>query len=423
MLILHGPAARVGDPRDFWQTTELDLRNPIGCKTGTACLAAFRSTTQTVYFSAWRAHHNKSAPSVLQLCDHKTGCFCSDRSRNGFSPCKRVPVQSHNSFLNQRSRKVVVRFHRNHFCTVWEPCFLCLFQTSLLLFLFEWRHGNYKCLVCWSQVWRFNAQTFLSLSFWVCSTSLVCKHKLKSSGFNPPVVVISQQIDCPASQSRCSVDSFRHQFPIPTKTDSFLRKTKTARTCDKTTFVVLRLSNICPFLMTNEASTESCGGKSGTLHWEFFDWLKSKKGLLRDFYTRQPDTYCWDLPSLYDSLKGSMSTGRSCSNILDCGTWSTRRARPRGTCRRSRNSSSGRVAETRPHSGPTNPRPAPPSTPSRSAANTKNSASSLCVFQSMTQCCLFSNKTFSDKSKKFWQCQDEQLIMCRSQHNFVSERF
>ncbi len=35
---------------------------------------------------------------------------------------KRVPVQSHNSFLDQRSWKVIVWFHRNHFCAVWEPC-------------------------------------------------------------------------------------------------------------------------------------------------------------------------------------------------------------------------------------------------------------------------------------------------------------
>ncbi len=31
---------------------------------------------------------------------------------------KRVPVKSHNSFLDQRSRKVIVCFHRNHFCTM-----------------------------------------------------------------------------------------------------------------------------------------------------------------------------------------------------------------------------------------------------------------------------------------------------------------
>ncbi len=35
---------------------------------------------------------------------------------------KRVPVQSHNSVLDQKPRKVIVWFHRNHFCTVWEPC-------------------------------------------------------------------------------------------------------------------------------------------------------------------------------------------------------------------------------------------------------------------------------------------------------------
>ncbi len=28
------------------------------------------------------------------------------------------PVQSHNSFLNKRSRKVIARFHRNHSCAV-----------------------------------------------------------------------------------------------------------------------------------------------------------------------------------------------------------------------------------------------------------------------------------------------------------------
>ncbi len=35
---------------------------------------------------------------------------------------KRIPVQSHNSFLDQKSRKVIVWFYRNPFCTVWEPC-------------------------------------------------------------------------------------------------------------------------------------------------------------------------------------------------------------------------------------------------------------------------------------------------------------
>ncbi len=34
---------------------------------------------------------------------------------------KKFPVQSKNSFLDQRSRKVIVWFHRNHFCSVGEP--------------------------------------------------------------------------------------------------------------------------------------------------------------------------------------------------------------------------------------------------------------------------------------------------------------
>ncbi len=46
----------------------------------------------------------------LQLWDHKTYCahVCSNRGRNGFSPNKKVPVQSHNSILDQRSRKIIV---------------------------------------------------------------------------------------------------------------------------------------------------------------------------------------------------------------------------------------------------------------------------------------------------------------------------
>ncbi len=54
--------------------------------------------------------------------NRNTGRMCLHRGRNGFSPYKNGPVQSHNSFLDQRSRKVIVWFHRAHFCTVWEPC-------------------------------------------------------------------------------------------------------------------------------------------------------------------------------------------------------------------------------------------------------------------------------------------------------------
>ncbi len=42
---------------------------------------------------------------LLQLCDHKTCRLCSYRSRNGFLPCRRVPVKSHNDFSR-------------HFCSV-----------------------------------------------------------------------------------------------------------------------------------------------------------------------------------------------------------------------------------------------------------------------------------------------------------------
>ncbi len=34
---------------------------------------------------------------------------------------KVVPVQSHNSFLDQGSRQIIVCFHRNKFCSVCEP--------------------------------------------------------------------------------------------------------------------------------------------------------------------------------------------------------------------------------------------------------------------------------------------------------------
>ncbi len=45
---------------------------------------------------------------VLQLCNLSTSRLSSHRGRNGFSPHKKVPVQSHNSFLDQRSQKVIV---------------------------------------------------------------------------------------------------------------------------------------------------------------------------------------------------------------------------------------------------------------------------------------------------------------------------
>ncbi len=47
---------------------------------------------------------------ILQLCDNKTSCTCSHRRCYEFSPYKRVPVQPHNSFLDQRSRKVMCDF-------------------------------------------------------------------------------------------------------------------------------------------------------------------------------------------------------------------------------------------------------------------------------------------------------------------------
>ncbi len=54
-------------------------------------------------------------PIFLQLCGHNTSRVCSHRGRNGFSPHKKVPVQSHNSFLDQRSRKVNVFFSQEPF--------------------------------------------------------------------------------------------------------------------------------------------------------------------------------------------------------------------------------------------------------------------------------------------------------------------
>ncbi len=54
----------------------------------------------------------------LQPRDHKTSRLCLFRGRNGFSPQKKVHVQSHNSFLDQSSQ--------THFCTVWKPCPLAI---------------------------------------------------------------------------------------------------------------------------------------------------------------------------------------------------------------------------------------------------------------------------------------------------------
>ncbi len=48
---------------------------------------------------------------------------------------KKVPVQSYNSFLDQRSGKVIVLFHTNHFCSVGEPLLRLLTLASKFLTL------------------------------------------------------------------------------------------------------------------------------------------------------------------------------------------------------------------------------------------------------------------------------------------------
>ncbi len=61
---------------------------------------------------------------ILLLCDHKTSRVCSHRGRNWLSPYKRVPVQSHNSFLDQGLEKSLCEFTGTIF-VVWEPCPEC----------------------------------------------------------------------------------------------------------------------------------------------------------------------------------------------------------------------------------------------------------------------------------------------------------
>ena len=55
---------------------------------------------------------------MLWFGSHQFGSFEEPTSNH----LKMVPVQSHNSLLDQRSWKVIVWFHRNHVCTVWKPC-------------------------------------------------------------------------------------------------------------------------------------------------------------------------------------------------------------------------------------------------------------------------------------------------------------
>ncbi len=66
----------------------------------------------------------------------------------------RVSVQSHNSFFDQRSRKVIVWFHRNHFCTpaMWEPPCVHTCPSWLELDRQFGRSGPHPCsppFVCW----------------------------------------------------------------------------------------------------------------------------------------------------------------------------------------------------------------------------------------------------------------------------------
>ena len=104
---------------------------------------------------------------ILPLCDLQTCRMSSHHGRNGFSPHKKVPVQSHNSFLDQRSRKVIVWFHRNHFCAVWEPCHLTLTWPEVGVRLCELRYWMILALInilvhsqgCWQR-------EFLAKSAW-----------------------------------------------------------------------------------------------------------------------------------------------------------------------------------------------------------------------------------------------------------------
>ncbi len=60
--------------------------------------------------------------TVLQLSDHKAYRVCSHHSRMGSHLTKLVPVQSYNTFLDQRSRKVIVQFHSMRTLSQWPVC-------------------------------------------------------------------------------------------------------------------------------------------------------------------------------------------------------------------------------------------------------------------------------------------------------------
>ncbi len=51
--------------------------------------------------------------------------FLPHCGRSQFTHWKMIPVQSYNSFLDQRSRKIVLWFHRNHSYSVDEPLQNC----------------------------------------------------------------------------------------------------------------------------------------------------------------------------------------------------------------------------------------------------------------------------------------------------------
>ncbi len=116
------------------------------------------------------------AIEILQLCDHKTCRVCSHHGRNGFSHCtKSIPVQSHNSFLDQRSRKVIVWFHRNHFCTVWEPC-------PAIAIEIRWRVQTALSGSC-------NTKVSITRPHWKCCAESVSKPQLHEG--NPLCSILS----------------------------------------------------------------------------------------------------------------------------------------------------------------------------------------------------------------------------------------
>ncbi len=71
-----------------------------------------RSTTHTLHHRQGQIVRRDTV--VVERCLYNSAItlpvvyMCSHHGRNAFSPSIRVPVKSHNSFLDQRSRKVIV---------------------------------------------------------------------------------------------------------------------------------------------------------------------------------------------------------------------------------------------------------------------------------------------------------------------------